>query len=95
MASSLASSFFAQWGSMIQPPKSVQYHTLPGKCPEPWEHRSSSAPTQMPRWDRSSAGGRATFEAAPTAVCLPKVMPPGSAGQAFLSGQVKGKPRAA
>ena len=30
---------------------------------------------QMPRWDRSSAGGRATLEAAPTAVCLPKVMP--------------------
>eukprot|EP00964_Phaeocystis_antarctica_P023776 scaffold13303_cov70-Phaeocystis_antarctica.AAC.3 len=27
----------------------------------------------MPRWG-SSAGGRATLEAAPTAVCLPKVM---------------------
>ena len=75
MASSLASSFFAQWGSMIQPPKRVQYHTLPGKYVRNPGNTAARARTQMPRWDRSSAGGRATFEAAPTAVCLPKVMP--------------------
>ena len=33
------------------------------------------SPTQMPGADRTSAGLQTTLEAAPTAVCLPKVMP--------------------
>ena len=38
MASSQRPGFFAQWGGMIQRPKRVQNHTLPGKNPEPWFH---------------------------------------------------------
>ena len=40
--------------------------------PSPIYH---SRTVQMPGADRASSGLQATLEAAPTAVCLPKVMP--------------------